>query len=73
MKKFSLVILLVLPFFRLFAQETNEAGFTIEGSVQDAGKLALKDEVVFLYAKADSVLIKTEFTDESGIFRFQQI
>ncbi|MGV3631911.1 MAG: TonB-dependent receptor domain-containing protein [Bacteroidota bacterium] len=73
MKKFSLVILLVLPFFRLFAQETNEAGFTIEGSVQDAGRLALKDEVVFLYAKADSALIKTEFTDESGIFRFQQI
>lgn len=73
MKKMSLVLLLLLPFFRIFAQDPSEAGFTIQGSVQDSGMQALKDEVVFLYAKKDSSLVKSEFTNENGIFSFQQI
>ncbi|MCE3296914.1 MAG: hypothetical protein K0R65_2628 [Crocinitomicaceae bacterium] len=72
MKKISLIILLVLPFFRLFAQESG-AGFTLQGSVLDPGKTAMKDEVVYLYTKADSSLVKTEFTNENGIFLFQQV
>ncbi len=73
MKKISLVLLLLLPFFRIFAQDGGDAGLAIRGSIQDPGSQPLKDELVLLYNQNDSSLVKSEFTNESGMFHFQQL
>ncbi|MES2589921.1 MAG: TonB-dependent receptor [Bacteroidota bacterium] len=72
-KSATLFLFLVIPFFKIFCQSNAENTFSIQGKIEDKSNKAIADELVYLFSKQDSLLVKTEFSDANGNFIFQNI
>lgn len=68
MKKNVLAVLLAFIAFYLPAQTSN-----LNGKLADGSGAAVPFANVVLYRMADSMLVKVETTDESGVFQFRQL
>lgn len=73
MRKFVILLTLLLQTLVGLAQDSLQGLFSLKGMVQNNEKQTLKDELVYLYLKVDSSLVKTEFTDQNGNFHFQSL
>lgn len=66
----TMLIALTMPTF-LFGQ--NSEKFLISGTIQSENKEKMAFNEVYLFQNSDNTLLKTELTDENGIFNFQTI
>lgn len=72
MRYFKLFLLLVIPFFKFFAQD-RMVHENLKGKIVGSDAKLLANEMISLYRLSDSVLVKQEFTDTDGAFDFQNL
>ena len=73
MKNFGLLLILFLQTEILFTQQNTVSSFTLKAKVIDQNQQNVQDELIVLYLKSDSSLVKSEFSDKEGNFTFQNL
>lgn len=73
MKRIIFILFLLFPTLRIFCQRETQTFSEIKGNLQLNNGELVKDELVLLYLRRDSSLVKTEFSDNKGFFSFKQL
>lgn len=73
MRTFLFIITLLVYQIEMFAQDSTSSKYELSGTFKDNQQQPILDAIVQLLKSSDSSLVKTEFTDEKGQFKFTEI